>query len=235
MPGVTAVRLTDPSHPFLFSMHLRLPVQTLLIAVLSVGISLLPDAATTGLQFDREAIAAGQWWRLITAHVTHFDANHLAWDVGALLALGMSCERASRSRVALALGLGSFAISAAVWFFQPQFTTYRGLSGLDSALFGLFATTLIQQRCRGPMIVGLVALVGFSVKCLFEVTTGTTAFASGSGYSPVPLAHLVGLICGIAGASIVVHARRTTGISSLATVALCEGDGCGQASTARCR
>lgn len=148
------------------------------------------------LQFERSALALGEWWRIVTGHLTHFDANHLAWDVGALLVLGTLCETASRRRTAMALGLASVAISAAVWAFQPQFESYRGLSGLDSALFALFATSLIEQRRHAPVLLGVVALFGVLAKCVFEIATGTPAFASGDGYSPVPLAHLVGVLCG---------------------------------------
>ncbi|MGH7955788.1 MAG: rhombosortase [Opitutaceae bacterium] len=175
----------------------RLPLPTLVLAAIAIGVHLLPPAATATLQFERTALAAGEWWRLVTGHLTHFDTNHLAWDVGALIVLGTICESASRVRTALALGVASLTISATVWMFQPQFETYRGLSGLDSALFGLFASTLIQQWRRESVIVGAVALLGVLAKSVFEITTGTTAFASGVGYAPVPLAHLVGMLSGI--------------------------------------
>jgi hypothetical protein len=83
-----------------------------------------------------------------------------------------------------------------VWTFQPQFESYRGLSGLDSALFALFASSLIEQRRRAPVLLGVVALLGILAKSVFEIATGIPAFASGHGYSPVPLAHLVGVLCG---------------------------------------
>jgi rhomboid family GlyGly-CTERM serine protease len=168
---------------------------------MTVGVHVLPGA-TSGLQFDREALAAGQWWRLVTAHLTHFDANHLAWDVGMLVALGAVCEAISRRGVMIALGLASVAITAAVWAWQPHFETYRGLSGLDCALFGLFATWLIRQPSRQSAWLGIIALLGVGAKSAFEINTGTPMFASGSGYSPVPLAHLVGAISGIAAATL---------------------------------
>ena len=181
-------------------MRRSFPVLALLLAAISVGVYLLPHGVTNALQFDRHALARGEWWRVATAHLTHFDSNHLAWDVGALVALGTVCERASRRRSAFALGLASVTISAAVWLFQPQFDTYRGLSGLDSALFGLFASSLIQQRRRAPVVLGVVALLGVLAKSIFEMTTGETAFAAGIGYSPVPLAHVVGVLCGVVAA-----------------------------------
>jgi hypothetical protein len=116
--------------------------------------------------------------------------------------LGIFCERASRRRSVLAIALASVAIPIAIWFWQPQFHTYRGLSGLDSALFGVFATSLIRHPAKVSRFVGVVALIGFGAKCGVEVATDATVFASGIGYAPVPLAHLVGLISGVAAKAI---------------------------------
>ena len=174
----------------------ELPFLTLTLAAISIVLHLLPAAAAANFQFERRALAAGEWWRIVTGHLTHFDSNHLAWDVGALLVLGILCETSSRRRTVVALGLASVAISAAVWIFQPQFECYRGLSGLDSALFALFASSLIEQRRRAPVLLGVVALAGVLAKCVFEIVTETPAFASGNGYAPVPLAHLVGVLGG---------------------------------------
>ncbi len=166
--------------------------------------------ASDWLQFERGAVAGGEAWRWLTAHLTHFDANHLAWDAAALVILGWLCERESRARTALTLFVSSFTITAAVALWQPQFATYRGLSGLDSALFGLLAINLLRRPERTPRLVALVTLVGFAAKCLLEISTDSTVFASGDTYAPVPLAHLVGLISG----ALVGAALRRDGLPS---------------------
>jgi rhomboid family GlyGly-CTERM serine protease len=183
-------------------MKSRWPILTLAIAVAAILVHALPGNVATALQFDRDAFTVGQWWRLLTGHITHFGANHLAWDVAVLMVLGFSSERVSRRRMILALANASVAIPLAIWFWQPQFLTYRGLSGLDSALFGMFATSLIRHTSRLPKVVGMIALIGFGAKCTAEIATGTTVFASGVGYAPVPLAHLVGLVSGVAAMAI---------------------------------
>jgi rhomboid family GlyGly-CTERM serine protease len=150
------------------------------------------------LQFQRAAVSAGEWWRLLAAHLTHFDANHLTWDAGVLLLLGCICERESRAHCAATLAVAAAAITSAVWLCQPQFETYRGLSGLDCALFGLFAGGLLRRRDSLARFTGAVALVGVVVKSALELSTGATLFASGAGYAPVPLAHLSGAAAGFA-------------------------------------
>ncbi len=176
-------------------MQVRFPIITVTLAAIALAAHVLPGA-TEALQFDRSAFARGEWWRWVTAHVTHFDANHLGWDVGALLVLGAMVERESRARSLAAVALAALTITPAVWLWAPQFETYRGLSGLDSALFGLLAGNLFQRAERVPRVVGAFALVGFGAKCAFELATGVTVFAAGDSYAPVPLAHLIGLLAG---------------------------------------
>lgn len=187
-------------------MKIRLPWLTVAIAVTAVALHLLPSTAAW-LQFDRTALAHGELWRLFTAHLVHFGGNHLAWDVAVFAALGFACERQSRTRCALALAFAAATITPAVWFAQPHFTFYRGLSGLDCALFGLLAASLLRPRQPPATALGLLSLAGFAAKCLFELTTAHTVFAAGTGYSPVPLAHLVGLLAGCLAAFIPLSRR----------------------------
>lgn len=173
----------------------RLPLVAIALALVSAAIHLGSGVAET-LQFDRTAVASGEWWRLFTAHYTHFDANHLVWDVAALLVLGTLAERESRGRMVVALVVASLAISLAVWRWQPQFEFYRGLSGLDSALFGLVAAGFLRHPRGSMKILGALAIAGFGGKAAYEYATADALFASAANYAPAPLAHLVGLIVG---------------------------------------
>ena len=51
-----------------------------LLGILAVGAALLGlgDSALSVLRYDRTAIGAGQWWRLVSAHSVHADAHHFA-------------------------------------------------------------------------------------------------------------------------------------------------------------
>ncbi|MSU51011.1 MAG: rhombosortase [Opitutus sp.] len=180
-------------------MKLALPILTLALAAVAVAAQFIPG--TSGfIEFDRVAISHGEWWRLLTAHLAHFDPNHLTWDVTVFFALGWACERESRSRCAIALALAGGAITTAVYWLQPRFEIYRGLSGLDCALFGLFAGSLLRRSDALAKLVGGAALLAVVAKTSAEISTGSTVFAAGLGYSPVPLAHLVGVVVGVASA-----------------------------------
>jgi rhomboid family GlyGly-CTERM serine protease len=176
-------------------MNTRFPYLTLVVAGFAMALHCIPGA-TDALEFNRLAIVRGEGWRFFTAHCTHFETNHLIWDLGVWLVLGTVCEAHSRRLVASALVLASVAITAAVWWWQPRFEVYRGLSGLDCALFGLFAGSLLRGPDRAAKIVGALGLLVVLVKCGFELATGTTLFTTGASYAPVPLAHLVGVVAG---------------------------------------
>ena len=177
-------------------MKLRLPFVTLAVAAAAIIIHLVPGLPEQ-LQFDRAALAHGELWRWLTGHLTHFESNHLIWDLGALLGLGSVAEHESRRQFVRTLLWSAAAISAGVWWWQPQFEHYRGLSGVDSALFALVAGALLRRGRVVSLVVGSRALLGFGGKCVLELSTGSTVFAAGAHYAPVPLAHLIGLAVGL--------------------------------------
>jgi rhomboid family GlyGly-CTERM serine protease len=176
-----------------------------IIAALSIAFSFLPSVSEA-LQFDRAALAAGQWWRILTAHMTHWNAEHLVWDAAMFLILGAVLERQNRRQFILGIAAASVAISAAVWFLQPELNTYRGLSGVDTALFVMLSVGLLhdalsgQDRSRWAIAVPVLLLVALAGKLVGECVTGEAFFvnAENAGFVPVPLAHVVGAAVGLA-------------------------------------
>lgn len=179
-----------------------LPLLTLGLAALAVGLHFVPGAAAA-LAFERRAVASGELWRLATAHWVHWSTDHLLWDVGTFVALGAACELRSRARLAVCLLGSQLAIAAVVWWGLAGLTRYGGLSGLDCALFALLAAELWrEQRREGSRAVpALVVGLGLALalKLGFEWTTGETVFVAnlGPGVSPVPAAHLAGAVVGL--------------------------------------
>ena len=176
-------------------MNPRFPWLTLALAAATMAVPLLPGAADV-LQYDRAALGRGELWRLFTAHLTHFGPNHLNWNLAVFLVLGCATERQSRPRFAAALAFATAAITPALWLWQPQFDLYRGLSGLDCALVGLFAASLGRHGPRSATVSGALVLAALAAKCTVELVTARTVFATGDTFAPVPLAHAVGLLAG---------------------------------------
>lgn len=180
----------------------RAPWLTLGLAALAAVVWWMP-AVTTGLQLDRAGLGNGQWWRIATGHLTHWTPSHLIWDVIAFLFLGAIIERESRLALSLILAGGAIVISAAILVFCPALAQYRGLSGLDSALFAAVAISWIRRarvsRKWTGAIVPALALAGFVGKSIYEFATGSTLFvAPDPAFEPVPMAHLAGCAAGVA-------------------------------------
>lgn len=174
-----------------------LPVASLLLALAAVLV--LPfDSLSSWFQYDRTAVNAGQLWRLLTCQLTHWSWDHLFWDAAALLFLGWVLERQDRRSLLTCLGLTAVLIPAVVHICLPDLATYRGLSGIDSAVFVLLAVRLFRRfHADGDRLWAwacVVMLAAFTAKVGFELISGGTLFvdSASSGMLPVPLVHVVG-------------------------------------------
>ena len=193
-------------HRSLKSVAGHLPSVSLVVAVAACLVIAFPTAADW-LQYDRSAVAGGELWRIATCHLTHWSFEHLFWDVTALLFLGFVIERDKHRRLLTCMGLSAVLIPLVVHACMPELSTYRGLSGIDSAVFMLLAVTLLadswDQRDWGWTLVCTAVIGGFAAKTGFEFVTGTTLFvdAAAAEMLPVPLAHVVGagigVLCGV--------------------------------------
>ena len=178
----------------------KLPFLTLGIGSVALLLAASPSWSTA-LELNRSALAQGEFWRLVTGHLTHFTTDHLRWDLAVFVALGVLVELRNRRHFLVGVVGGSLLISLGVWWLQPQFACYRGLSGIDCILFGYLAVDIIDlARAEGrhwPALAAGLALVGLVGKIIFELSTGRTLFVeNNTGFAPVPLAHLIGAIVG---------------------------------------
>ncbi|MCF7853577.1 MAG: rhombosortase [Candidatus Pacebacteria bacterium] len=190
----------------------RFPVVSLVLGLAVLAIWLFP-AASAVLELDRQALTGGQLWRVMTCHFTHWSADHLAWDLTAFVILGALCEVRDRRGMLGVLLVSAVMISLGTWVFLPHLNAYRGLSGLDSALFGLAAVFLVHERLhvrdfRGLVLLALV-LGAFAAKVAYEIGYGGTVFVDSTEATmvPVPLAHVVGCAVGCMAALWRIHWR----------------------------
>ncbi len=174
-----------------------------LVALATVLVYWAPTASE-GLQYDRTAIAAGQFWRIATCHLTHWSLDHLFWDTAVFVCLAAICMGESHRATWICLGASALAIPAALWFWIPDMPTYRGLSGLDSALFALLTVTLIRRGVAEgswrSVVIACAFALAFGAKTIVELVTGTTMFVDSRAAAmvPIPLAHVVGGVVGAA-------------------------------------
>lgn len=172
------------------------PWTAVLLSALAVALYASPTL-TQRFAYARGAIAAGEVWRLLTGHFTHWTAEHLLWDLLVFAVLAVLWERSAGKRSLSALVFGSaLLISAAVWTAMPEVTLYRGLSGVDCALVTATSVLLLRRSLQrgewGLSVAFSFVLAGYFLKILYESSTGGTVFVEADAFVAVPLAHLVG-------------------------------------------
>jgi rhomboid family GlyGly-CTERM serine protease len=185
-PGYRLVAANAAKALTLVSEPRKLMKTTISLALLTLAAALIPGSS---LELRR----GGAVWRMATCHFTHFTYEQLAWDALVFAVLGIACARRSRGAFQATLLASIIVVPIAVLVFASDVTTYRGLSGIDSALFAL----LLTMEWRRSRLVALCA-VGFAMKLIFEMTAGATVFVSSGAFVPVPAAHLAGAAVGLA-------------------------------------
>ncbi len=182
----------------------RLPILTCL---LGVGSLFLTTALQTpyGVALDIEDIAFS--WRWFTCHFAHWNVEHLIWSGGTFLVLGAMCEMRNAWAYATALIASMLLIPLLQLLLQPDFRHYVGLSGIDCALFVMFAVWFVRDQVKERQwlwaLTGAAMLLGFCAKVGYEAHTGNTVFISNGGnFVAVPSAHLTGGVVGLLAALI---------------------------------
>lgn len=159
------------------------------------AVLLLPElggeAARVALRYERIALAAGEWWRLLSAHVVHLDLEHAVLNaLGMVLMWALFARDYSPLRWLAIYVVSGLTISAGLWFLNPEVEWYVGASG---ALHGVMtAGTLAHLRRRDLDSWILAAFI--VLKLGYEQFAGAMPFAEGA--TTIKDAHLYGAIGG---------------------------------------
>ncbi len=185
-------------------------VASFLLAAAAV-LAFVTPSLDAALDLRRDLVLGGEWWRLVTGHLSHASASQLAWNVLAFLALGVAVERLDRRAFLATVGLSTVAVSIAVLLARPDLVVYSGLSGVSSALFAFLAVRSLASRRLSRRAIAIAAAAGglFLAKLLYESLTGSCAFVpDGGDFEPLPIAHFVGATAGI-GVAVLAAGRQT--------------------------
>jgi rhomboid family GlyGly-CTERM serine protease len=186
----------------------------LLLALVLVAVQLLGASARETLPYDRAAILiGGEYWRLATAHLFHYDLTHLAWNLAglALVAWLFASEFDPRGWIAI-LVASTAAVDLGFLVFEPQLEWYVGFSGV---LHGLMAAGLCAWLWRKPDALTVLVAVLFALKLGWEHFMGALPFtASTLAIAIIHEAHTYGAIGG-AVAGLWLLWRRRPAVRSL--------------------
>ncbi|MFI4878970.1 MAG: rhombosortase [Steroidobacterales bacterium] len=144
------------------------------------------------MRYDRVALAGGEAWRLLTAHLVHLDLRHALLNCCGLALMWALFARDYTGRQWLWVLLGAMlAIDAGLWLFDSTVEWYVGSSGV---LHGVMAAgALAHLRRREPD--GWVLAAFLVAKLTWEHWVGPLPLATGV---VVVDAHLYGVIGGAA-------------------------------------
>jgi rhomboid family GlyGly-CTERM serine protease len=150
------------------------------------------ETVRNALGYDRAALAQGQWWRLLSAHFVHLDAQHaLLNGLGMVLMWALFARDFSPWRWAAIYLFSAMTISGGLWLLNPEIEWYVGASG---ALHGVMtAGTLAHLRRRD--LDGWILTAFIVAKLAYEQFAGSMPFA-GAAHTVVD-AHLYGAAGGL--------------------------------------
>jgi rhomboid family GlyGly-CTERM serine protease len=175
---------------------------------LAAGIALLllplaGGAHLAGLwRYERAAVAAGEWWRLLGAHLVHLDARHALLNAAGLALLWALFARTYKPlHWAIGIGLIVAAIDAGLWFLSPRLQWYVGASALLHGLFACGVVAMIRRR----ELAGWIAAAALVAKIAWEQWQGPLPLTPGP---VVTESHLYGAIGGLLAAALMRPQRE---------------------------
>ena len=181
----------------------HLPITLTLIALL---IAVLGDTVQHALRFDREAIADGQWWRLISGNLAHLGWSHTALNLAGLaLIWALLWHSFSAKAWGIITLISGLAVTLGLYYLNPALHWYVGLSGL---LHGLFVAGVIGSLRRGDRR-DLILLIAIAAKLAWEQYSGPMPGTAEMAGGPVIVdSHLYGAIGGTIVAFIISPQRN---------------------------
>jgi rhomboid family GlyGly-CTERM serine protease len=195
-PGVYAARFVTRSQGMWL---LGLVLAT--VVLLSLG----GDSARLLFRYDRLAVLdAHEYWRLLTGHLVHGSATHMALNLAGLGLLAVLFPRHYSLTGWLGIsGLSVATIGLGFVCYEPQLEWYVGLSGVLHGGLAAGAIAWWRYESKGLALALTTILV---VKLAWEQTQG--ALPLSGDMSIIVDAHLYGAIGGALAAALIWCARQ---------------------------
>lgn len=179
---------------------LKIPAKiavSLTIAGLIVIFALFPDTFFPLLSLERDKVAQGEAWRLLTSNFVHFGWPHTLINLAAFgIFLFILIDVFAPLRFITLLIFCSLVVGTGIYYLNPEYKVYAGLSGVMHGLFiAGFIVNKHHARWKNALMIG--ALFG---KILLEQQPDYHATHL-QNFLPVAVAydaHLYGALAGLA-------------------------------------
>ncbi len=166
----------------------------ILVVSLCLGLELGGAGVRQALAYERSAVLAGQWWRLVTANFVHSGWPHVLLDLSGLVLLWLLFGRTlGPLRFWIATLVGCVAVGLGVFYLSPEVEWYVGISGVLHTYWASGALLAVARKEWGGRW-----LLGFLVaKLAYERIWGPLPTSTWSIGGPIlTIAHLYGAIAG---------------------------------------
>ncbi|HEB82553.1 MAG TPA: rhombosortase [Gammaproteobacteria bacterium] len=165
----------------------------LLLFVLSFSLQSLDQVNTW--RFDREEVAQGSYWLLLSGHIVHLNWSHWVLNMAGLAIVAFFfSNHASFWQWLTVILVSATTINIGLWWWMPQIHNYVGLSGV---LHGLFLYGALREIRFYPLS-GYVLTAVLLGKLGWEFFNGALPGSEDmAGGHVLTEAHLLGAIGGI--------------------------------------
>jgi rhomboid family GlyGly-CTERM serine protease len=203
--------LDQRQHGHYVASHLQRLALPGLVIIVSSLLALSGDWGRELLRYDRDAIAGGEIWRLVSGHFVHLGLSHWLYNgVGLTLIWILVGQFLRAGQWLLVTCVSILCIDAGFWFLEPQLQWYVGLSGMQH---GFLVAGIVAGYRRRRVEMAVLGAIIFG-KLAYEQLLGPIPGSEfSSGGAVVTAAHLYGAIGGLIAIAIVnIRVRRQPAI-----------------------
>lgn len=182
----------------------------LLVALLAlvmtfVILQALPEQLQQQIRYDRDAISAGEWWRLMSGHFLHLGWVHLGLNLAGLtLIVSLFWQYWTFAALSFSLVCSLIAVSAGLWWLASEVHWYVGFSGI---LHGLLISGAILSFSRERLFSIAVMVIVVAKLGWEQITRSSTGTAALIGGNVLFDAHLYGFIGGLLAGLLLIFIR----------------------------
>ena len=177
-----------------------------IVAVVSLLLELLGDGGRLALAYNRDALEAGEFWRLLTGHFVHLSLTHALLNLAGLgLVVWIVGHAFSWSQWLFVTFVSIVMIDVGFWFLNPELAWYVGISGFLNGILAAGLVIGVAGREPGSIMLAVVVLA----KLTWEQTIGPLPGSeSTSGGDVIVIAHIYGATGGLLSAAILWRSAR---------------------------
>lgn len=184
------------------------PATMLAIGIVALCLLLQGGGLDQMLRFDREAIAAGHYWLLLTGNFVHLGTSHLLMNLsGFILVVALVWTRFNWIEWVLITLFSSLVVGVGLYFLDKDVFWYVGFSGTLHGLViaGSLADLRYYPKSAGILLVLIIGKLGWE-----QYSGALPGSESVAGGNVVVNAHLYGAIGGAVLCAVLMLVNRKT-------------------------